>query len=73
MIFAAATRLPSAFAHVVYSVFPSLTDDEWMAWARRAFREKAGGGLERTYDLKISHTLDGLDPSNPLQIGRAHV
>ena len=48
------------------SVFPSLTDDEWMAWARRAFREKAGGGLERTYDLKISHTLDGLDPSNPL-------
>jgi hypothetical protein len=31
-----------------------------------AFREKAGGGLERTYDLKISHTLDGLDPSNPL-------
>ena len=48
------------------SVFPSLTDDEWMAWVRRAFREKAGGGLERTYDLKISHTLDGLDPSNPL-------
>lgn len=48
------------------TVFPSLTDDEWMAWARRAFREKAGGGLERTYDLKISHTLDGLDPSNPL-------
>ena len=48
------------------TVFPSLTDDEWTAWARRAFREKAGGGLERTYDLKISHTLDGLDPSNPL-------
>lgn len=48
------------------TVFPSLTDDEWMAWARRAFREKTGGGLERTYDLKISHTLDGLDPSNPL-------
>ena len=48
------------------TVFPSLTDDEWMAWARRAFREKAGGGLERTYDLTISHTLDGLDPSNPL-------
>lgn len=48
------------------TVFPSLTDNEWMAWARRAFREKAGDGLERTYDLKISHTLDGLDPSNPL-------
>lgn len=48
------------------TVFPSLTDDDWMAWARRAFREKAGGGLERTYDLKLSHTLDGLDPANPL-------
>ncbi len=48
------------------TVFPSLTDDEWMAWARRAFREKASGGLERTYDLKLSHTLDGLDPANPL-------
>lgn len=48
------------------TVFPSLTDDEWMAWARRAFREKCGGGLERTYDLKLSHTLDGLDPANPL-------
>jgi pimeloyl-ACP methyl ester carboxylesterase len=48
------------------SVFPSLNDAEWMAWARRAFREKNGGGLERTYDLKLSHTLDGFDPSNPL-------
>jgi len=48
------------------SVFPSLTDTEWMAWARRAFREKTGGGLERTYDLKLAHTLDGLDPANPL-------
>lgn len=58
----AARGLKELFA----SVFPSLTDAEWMAWARRAFREKAGGGLERTYDLKLSHTLDGLDPSNPL-------
>lgn len=48
------------------SVFPSLTDAEWMTWARRAFREKTGGGLERTYDLKLSHTLDGLDPAIPL-------
>lgn len=48
------------------SVFPSLTDAEWTAWTHRAFREKAGGGLERTYDLKLSHTLDGLDPANPL-------
>lgn len=48
------------------SVFPSLTDAEWSAWTHRAFREKAGGGLERTYDLKLAHTLDGLDPANPL-------
>lgn len=48
------------------TVFPSLTDGEWMAWARRAFREKAGDGLERTYDLEIRRTLDGLEPSNPL-------
>ena len=48
------------------TVFPSLTDGDWMAWAHRAFREKAGGGLERTYDLKLSHTLDALDPANPL-------
>lgn len=48
------------------TVFPSLTDGDWMAWAHRAFREKADGGLERTYDLKLSHTLDALDPANPL-------
>lgn len=47
-------------------VFPTLTEADWMAWARRAFREKADGGLERTYDLKLSHTLDGLDPASPL-------
>ncbi len=58
----AARGLKELFANV----FPSLSDAEWMAWARRAFRERAGGGLERTYDLKLSHTLDGLDPANPL-------
>jgi len=58
----AARGLKELFA----SAFPSLRDAEWMAWARRAFREKAGGGLERTYDLKLSHTLDGFDPATPL-------
>lgn len=48
------------------NVFPSLSEAEWSAWTHRAFREKAGGGLERTYDLKLAHTLDGLDPANPL-------
>lgn len=48
------------------SVFPSLSDAEWMAWARRAFREKTGGGLERTYDLKIAKTLEAVTPDTPL-------
>ncbi len=49
------------------NVFPSLTDDEWMAWARRAFREKSdGGGLERTYDLRIAQGFANLSPDNPL-------
>jgi len=48
------------------SVFPSLSDAEWMAWTRRAFREKAGGGLERTYDLKLAKTLEGVTPDTPL-------
>jgi pimeloyl-ACP methyl ester carboxylesterase len=47
------------------SVFPKLDDAGWMAWARRAFRETQGGGLERTYDLKLSKTLEGIDASNP--------
>ena len=48
------------------SVFPSLSDEEWMAWTRRAFREKAGGGLERPYDLKIAKTLESVTPDTPL-------
>lgn len=49
------------------SVFPSLTDAEWMAWARRAFREKPdGSGLERTYDLRLAQGFSSLDPANPL-------
>jgi pimeloyl-ACP methyl ester carboxylesterase len=48
-------------------VFPSLTDAEWMAWARRAFREKPdGNALERTYDLRLAQGFAGLDPANPL-------
>jgi pimeloyl-ACP methyl ester carboxylesterase len=47
-------------------VFPSLSDAEWMAWTRRAFRDKPGGGLERTYDLKLAQTLDAVGPTTPL-------
>lgn len=49
------------------NVFPSLTDAEWMTWARRAFREKSDGtGLERTYDLRLAQGFANLDPANPL-------
>lgn len=49
------------------NVFPSLTDDEWMAWARRAFRQKTdGSGLERTYDLRIAQGFANLRPDTPL-------
>jgi pimeloyl-ACP methyl ester carboxylesterase len=44
--------------------FPRLTDGDWMAWARRAFRE-TGNGLVRTYDLKLARAFDGIDPANP--------
>ncbi len=67
------------------NVFPTLNDAGWMAWARRAFREKQGASsfdpkqddtrkplhtfrhpaLERTYDLKLAKTLEGIDPANP--------
>ena len=47
------------------NVFPTLSDAGWMAWAHRAFREKQGGGLERTYDLKLAMTLDGIEADNP--------
>lgn len=57
----AAAGLKELFA----SVFPDLDNAGWMAWARRAFRDKQGGGLERTYDLKLSTTLDAIDPNNP--------
>lgn len=47
------------------SVFPKLDDAGWMAWAHRAFRISKTGGLERTYDLKLAKTLDGIDANNP--------
>lgn len=44
--------------------FPRLMDEDWMAWARRAFRE-TGNGLVRTYDLQLARAFDGIDPANP--------
>jgi pimeloyl-ACP methyl ester carboxylesterase len=45
-------------------VFPSLTDDGWMAWAHRAFKP-AGDGLERTYDSSLAIAFDSIDPNKP--------
>jgi len=48
------------------SVFPTLDAAGWAAWARRAFREKPGGGLERTYDVRLAKTLEAVTPDTPL-------
>jgi pimeloyl-ACP methyl ester carboxylesterase len=48
------------------SVFPTLDAAGWQAWTRRAFREKAGGGLERTYDVRLAKTLDSVTAETPL-------
>lgn len=45
-------------------VFPALTDAQWMEWTRRAFRQE-GGGLVRTYDPRLGHVFDAVDPENP--------
>lgn len=47
-------------------VFPHLTDAEWMDWTRRAFKPE-GDGLVRTYDPKLGHVFDAIDPENPPQ------
>jgi pimeloyl-ACP methyl ester carboxylesterase len=48
------------------SVFPKLDAAGWKAWTRRAFREKPGGGLERTYDARLSKTLESFNTETPL-------
>ncbi|GAA3852237.1 alpha/beta hydrolase [[Pseudomonas] carboxydohydrogena] len=47
------------------SVFPALTDNDWMAWAQRAFRQDANGKLIRTYDPALAQTFDGISPETP--------
>ncbi|MBX9711933.1 MAG: alpha/beta hydrolase [Xanthobacteraceae bacterium] len=48
------------------NVFPALTETEWMDWARRAFKPQ-GDVLVRTYDPKLGHVFDAVDPENPPQ------
>ena len=47
------------------SAFPALTDDDWMAWAHRAFREDADGKLARTYDPALARTFDAISREIP--------
>ena len=46
-------------------VFPTLTDDQWMAWAHRAFRE-SGDGLVRTYDSRLADGFAAITPETPM-------
>jgi pimeloyl-ACP methyl ester carboxylesterase len=45
--------------------FPRLSTGDWMAFAKRSFKEHEGILLP-TYDVKLAQTLDGIDPNHPL-------
>jgi pimeloyl-ACP methyl ester carboxylesterase len=45
--------------------FPKLGDDDWVAFARRTFKE-AGGRIVPDYDVRLASTLKDLDPERPL-------
>ena len=47
------------------SVFPALAHDDWMAWARRAFRQDADGRLIRTYDTALARSFEAISPETP--------
>jgi pimeloyl-ACP methyl ester carboxylesterase len=48
------------------SQFPKLSEDDWIAFSKRAFKEQ-DGRLLPTYDVKIAKTLEGIDLERPLQ------
>jgi pimeloyl-ACP methyl ester carboxylesterase len=48
------------------SQFPKLSEDDWIAFSKRAFKEQ-GGRLLPTYDVRIAKTLEGIDLARPLQ------
>ena len=47
------------------SQFPRLRDEDWVAFARRVFKE-AGGRIVPDYDVKLAAALEGLDAGQPL-------
>jgi pimeloyl-ACP methyl ester carboxylesterase len=47
------------------SQFPKLSEDDWIAFSKRAFKEQ-DGRLLPTYDARIARTLEGIDLERPL-------
>jgi pimeloyl-ACP methyl ester carboxylesterase len=47
------------------SQFPKLTDDEWLAFAQRTFKQE-GGRILPDYDAKLAITLEDVDLEQPL-------
>jgi pimeloyl-ACP methyl ester carboxylesterase len=45
--------------------FPKLSGEDWLAYARRSFREQ-DGGLVPTYDVNLAKSLEGLDLARAL-------
>jgi pimeloyl-ACP methyl ester carboxylesterase len=48
------------------SQFPKLSEDDWIAFSKRAFKQQ-GGRLLPTYDVRIAKTLERIDLERPLQ------
>ena len=47
------------------SAFPALSEDDWLAWAHRAFRQDGDGKLTRTYDPALARTFDAISLEAP--------
>ena len=45
--------------------FPKLGHDDWLASARRAFKEE-NGRMVPTYDIKLVKTLEAINPDSPI-------
>jgi pimeloyl-ACP methyl ester carboxylesterase len=56
-----ATKLRQLFGEQ----FPNLSDDQWLAWSKRAYAAGPDGLVAR-YDLRIANTLADVTPDTPL-------
>ena len=45
--------------------FPALSDDDWMAWAKRSWAQTSAGLVAR-YDSALGNTLRDFDPEQPI-------